>query len=117
MRKHCPRCKRATHWLSRSGLPGRQRPADLPPGVVLAAVSDGTCTTCWRILKGKPRLITKGTTTKREIIYRHTLTDAEVEAARVELLKLFADRRRRGIHPEGQDPEVLHRPGLSLLEV
>lgn len=116
MRKQCPRCERPTYWIRRIGT-DRHRPGYLPDGVILATVSNGTCMTCWRILKGKIRLSTKDTTTKREVVYRHTLTDAEIEAARAELLKLFADRRRRGIHPDGQDPELLHRPGLTLMEV
>lgn len=111
----CPRCERPTFVPARVGN-FRVRPASLPDGVIIAVTLDGTCTTCYRFIKGKTRLVTKGTTSKREVIYRHTMTDAEIEMARQELQKLWAARRRRGIHPEGMDPAVLRRPGLSLLE-
>ncbi|MCO4257358.1 hypothetical protein [Pseudarthrobacter cellobiosi] len=111
----CPRCNRRTFVPARVGN-FRVRPTNLPAGVIAAITLDGTCTTCYRFLKGKTRLITKGTTSKEERVYRHTMSDAEIEQARQELQRLWAARRRRGVHPEGLDPATLHRPGLTLLE-
>lgn len=116
MRKNCPHCERPTYVPTRVGN-DRIKPANIGPGVLMASTSDGTCNACWRLLKGKPRLSTKGTTLKNEVVYRHTMSEAEIRAAREQLVKLWAGRRQRGVHPEGRDPATLHRPGLTLMEV
>lgn len=112
MNMTCPRCERPTAFISRSGgkKHTRKRPADLPRNIITAVTADGTCTTCWRATKGQPRPSMRGLLgIKYPTLNRGPLTDEQIEEARLSIERFWADRRRRGIDPEGADPEVLLR--------
>ena len=115
MRMTCPGCERPTYYPRRVGN-DRVRAKNLPAGTLIAVVSDGSCATCRRAATGKTRLLTKGTTIKRELVYRSHMTDAEVQRARDQLVKLWTARRRRGVPPDGLSLGTLQRSGLSLIE-
>lgn len=116
MNTQCPHCERPTFWPPRVGN-CRVRPKNLPAGVVSAVTVDGTCMTCYRVIKGTKRPTASGVNLKTSATYHHAMTDAEIERTRQSLMQFWAARRRRGIDPEGQDPATLHRPGLTLMEV
>lgn len=112
----CPRCYRPTYWPRRIGN-DRIKPKNLEVGTVKALTRDGTCTACWRIINNRVRPTNKGVINKAKMTTRHVITDTEVENIRAGLVNFWADRRRRGIHPEGQDPATLQRHGRTLIEV
>lgn len=118
MRTCCPRCERATYWLSRGKtIHGRRRPDGLASEVLMAVTSDGYCATCWRVSKGKERPSVKGVANRQSPTYRAPMTDAAIAHARQSVINFLTERRRRGIDPEGQDPAALHRSGLTLMDV
>ena len=106
----CPRCERPVIFISRSySNPCRRRPEGLSKDIVTAVTADGLCTTCWRATKGKPRPSLKGLLDgiKYPPIGRGPLTDEQIEQARQDIERFWADRRARGIPEDGLDPSEL----------
>lgn len=114
MKLICPCCERRTFYARRDG--GRLR-EPLPDGFLGAVTTSGECTTCWRQRKGVVREYMKSGVTIPPPTFRRPMSDEDAEQVRTSLAKMWAARRRRGIPPEGADPDSLARPGLTLMEV
>lgn len=106
----CPECERPT-WVAVRVGNEKVRPKTVPQGSVQAALLDGTCFTCRRVQRGDRRPNVRG------FVYRHRLTEEEVQQANHAYQRYTARRRTRGVPREGLPPSILVRPGLFLMEV
>ena len=89
----CPKCKRTTRRKPNRHEPAWTGPAD----VVQAARADGTCGRC---LDATKRTRPKYTHKRFENMYEPTEEEI-LERIRREVAAYFADRRSRGIDPDG----------------
>lgn len=106
----CPKCGRGTWWPVRSGN-DRVKPPGTPPDALQASLIDGTCYSCrWERRTGHRRI-------ERGYVYRHRLTEEEIQQANHAYQRYAARRRTRGVPRDGLPVASLVRPGLFLMEV
>jgi hypothetical protein len=110
----CHNCGRETYWPERVGNQ-RIKPADVPEGVLTAMLQDGTCVSCYRLLRGMTRHKRRPSETRT--YHRRNMSDAELLRATRSVLRYFQSRQHRGVPRDGLDPATLVKPGLFLMEV
>lgn len=98
----CPTCNRKTYYVSASERPGTsgKTSEDRQPGILQAALKNGTCCRCFRKSRGTGKRL-QGSGRMFVGNVKREMTDAQVEQCRRDLDNMMADRRARGIPEDG----------------